>query len=481
MLEAAGELQERVASADWPTLSRQLEGHVVLAGDERMLAAAKQFSAGRPLVMPRVLVACSQANDVRRVLSFVQEHGLGFSVRSGGHCFGDLSQHPEVVIDLSAMDAIAVEGDRARVGPGVTGEKMAIAMAAFGRVVPTGGCPWVALGGISLAGGFGMLGRRHGLVTDQVLDMQVATAQGCLLQVSADSEPDLFWALRGAGTAGFGVVTSLTLKTLPAERLVVVHGVWPLQDAAELLLRWQDWAPGAPAEINLEVGLMGPDYPDVAPRVELFGVLLEGAGEGRRHAVALERALGRFAADLSHWNLEGKAANEYLVGLLDRRAAPAWQPSRPYRQTGYQFTRSDFFEIELSPEAIAECIEVFQAARLYAQFRELEFVPWAGAYSLPQPGACFLHRQPRMLIRHTVMLGSGATADLREVSQQWVDASQRTLSRHANGHAYQGYADLWRDQWASAYYGSCYERLKKIKRRYDPENVFRHAQSIPPE
>jgi FAD/FMN-containing dehydrogenase len=472
---------ERTMSADWTGLARQLKRQLVFAGDERMLVVAKQFSAGKPLVVPHVLISCGTTDDVRRVLSFLREHGLGFSIRSGGHCFGDLSLHPGVVIDLSAMDGVAVEGDKVRIGPGVSGESLAHAMAAIGRVVPTGGCPWVALGGISLAGGFGMLGRRHGLVTDQVLGTQVVTAQGSVVQANDASEPDLFWALRGAGTAGFGVVTELTLKTLPAEKLSVLHGVWPLQDAAELLMCWQAWAPEAPPDVNLEVGLMGPDYPEVEPRAELFGVILGGDSARQRHAMALSRAFGRFARDLSCYELEGRSANEYLVGLLDRRAAPAWQPSRPYRQTGYQFTRSDFFDAELAADAIAGCIEVFRSGRVYAQFRELEFVPWGGAYASPQLSACFLHRQPRMLVRHTVMLGSGATADLREASQRWVDASQNALSRHANGHAYQGYADLRREDWPFAYYGHACTRLRQIKGRYDPDDFFRHAQSIRPD
>lgn len=481
MAEITGqELLERIVSVDWSELSRSLQGQLVFVGDERMLIAAKQFSAGKPLVVPQVLVACRNTDDVCRALSFVCEHELGFSIRSGGHCFGDLSLHPGIVIDLSALNHIAAEGGRVRIGPGVSGESLAHAMAAIGRVVPTGGCPWVALGGISLAGGFGMLGRRHGLVTDQVLDTQVVTARGNVVQANGDSEPDLFWALRGAGTAGFGVVTELTLKTLPAERLAVLHGVWPLQDAAELLLRWQAWAPEAHPDINLEVGLMGSDYPEVESRVELFGVVLGADGVRQRHALALSRAFGRFAKALNCYELEERAANEYLVGLLDRRAAPAWQPSRPYQQTGYQFTRSDFFDAELPLDAIAECIEVFRANRLYAQFRELEFVPWGGAYASPQPSACFLHRQPRMLIRHTVMLGSGATAELREVSRQWVDASQCTLSGYANGRSYQGYADLRREDWSSAYYGDTYRRLRQVKYRYDSENVFCHAQSIRP-
>src|SRR5262249_45183295 len=120
----------------------------------------------------------------------------------------------------------------------------------------------------------------------------------------------------------------------------------------------------------------------------------------------------------------------------------------------------------------------FETDRRYAQCRELEFVPWGAEYARENPFSCFIHRAPRLLVRHTVYMGARSTQDLLDHGRDWVDASERTLRAHVNGHAYQGYADVRLDNWAHAYYGETYSRLQRIKSHYDPEDLFHHAQTI---
>lgn len=479
------EIPERLGAIDWSPLARQLHGTLVRPDDERMVLAGKHFAAGKALVIPQALIRCQGLDDVRRSLEFLRLQQVPFSVRSGGHCFGDLSSNTGAIIDLGEMNQIEMHEDEAggasvRVGPGTVAADISRALASRGRVIPTGGCPWVGLGGLSLAGGFGFLGRRHGLTTDQVERLQVVTADGRVLEAAADSDPDLFWALRGAGTAGFGIITDMTLRTHALSALTVCHGAWPLEQAVGLIDRWQHWAPEAHEDTNLELGLIGPDDPEDACYIELFGIVLGNPAESTPHLKAVSDFLGPLARKLRAWSLPGPAASEYLVGLLNHQTAPAWQPSRPYRETGFQFTRSDFFEGHLDLDAIRDCVAQFQADRRYAQARELEIIPWGGAYARTNPDACFLHRAPRMLIRHTTMTGTRSTQDLRDHARQWVDASQATISRHANGHVYQGYADLRLQHWSQAYYGDTWPRLQRIKRQCDPDQVFRHVQSIVP-
>ena len=473
-------IAERLDRIDWSKLARRLHGAVVQPGDERMLLAAKQFSAGKPLAFPRALLRCERLDDIRASLDFVVSEDIPFSVRSGGHCYGDLSSSDSVIIDLSEMNQIRIEGESVGVGPGALATDLSRDLAAAGRVIPLGGCPRVAIGGLSLAGGFGYLGRRYGLTTDQVEQMQVVTPEGKVLEVDADSEPDLFWALRGAGTAGLGIVTELVLRTSPLCEMTVCYARWPLQEAASLINRWQQWAPEASDRIILELGMTGPDFPEQAPYIELFGVVVGDQPDTTSHLREVRRSLGPQAGELQTWPASGDVAAAYLVGLLNHKMQDAWRPSRPFREIGYQFTRSDFFEEPLSLDAIRDCVANFEADRRYAQFREMEFVPWGGEYARPNPSASFIHRAPRTLIRHTVTLGAHSTQELRDHGRDWVDASQLSLRRHANGHSYQGYADLRLDNWAHAYYGESYSRLRRTKSHYDPQNVFHHARSIRP-
>ncbi|MCY1023887.1 FAD-binding oxidoreductase [Pyxidicoccus sp. MSG2] len=465
---------------DWSLLRGVLQGAVVLPGDERMLLANKQFAAGLPLTPPQALVRCRSTSDVQRTLEFLLEQELPFSVRSGGHCFADLSTRAPVVVDLSELAHVESRNGVVVVGPGALSADVSRSLASVGRAVPTGGCPRVAIGGLALVGGFGFLGRRYGLTTDHVESMEMVCADGRVLQASREEADDLYWALRGAGASGFGIVTELTLRTHPLDGLTVCHGRWPLTEAAELMALWQEHAPDADPDVNLELGLVAPDDPEAPCYVELFGVILGRGARVVSLVETLDRWLGPLAGDLRRWRLAPTAAAEYLVGLLDHEAAPAWMPSLPYQSTGYQFTRSSFFDESLEPEAIQACVEQFEADRRYAQYRELEFIPWGGAYALSDGTSSFLHRHARMLIRHTATVGSRSVDALREHARGWVDASWMTVLPHANGHVYQGYADARLDGFRRAYYGSNNPRLQRIKQKYDPQNVFRHAQTLSP-
>ncbi|WIG99146.1 FAD-binding oxidoreductase [Myxococcus sp. SDU36] len=465
---------------DWAALGQRLQGSVILSGDERMGLAKKQFAAGQPLPLPRVLVQCRDASEVQRTLALLVEHSLPFAVRSGGHCFADLSSSAGVVLDLSELNQVECDGEVAIAGPGAQALVVSRALAARGRVLPTGGCGLVALGGLGLVGGFGFLGRRHGLTADQIERMDVVLADGRLVHASRDEAPDLFWALRGAGSAGFGIVTRLALRTFPLESLTLCHGRWALSEAAALVEQWQAWAPEADPDVNLELGLALLDDDESPPSVELFGVILGDEARALAHLEDVKRRLGPLASELHARRLAPAQAADYLVGLLNHDGEPAWMPSRPYRDVAYQFTRSNFFDAPLGADAIRACVEALTVDRRYAQHRELEFIPWGGAYARGDDTSCFPHRGARMMIRHTTVVGARSTEALREHARGWVDASWGLVRPQTQAGVYSGYADRRLEGWRRAYYGESLSRLQEVKRKYDPDNVFRHAQSLGP-
>lgn len=463
----------------WATLGGSLRGRIVLPGDEGVERIAKHLAAGTLPPNPQALIACADLNDLRRSLDFLRSCNMRFAVRSGGNCFADLSSSPNVVLDLSDLKSVEVDAERVRVQPGTTSAELARELARHGRCVALGGSGNVALGGLSVTGGCGVLGRRDGFTIDQVEQYQVLTADGRLLVADETRHPGLFWALRGAGAAGFGIVTEITLRTQPLIELTAVHGQWPLDVAADLIERWQHWLMDQPAEIVLGLSLISPDDPQQPCQIELIGALLGTAAEVQHHSAALARWLGPLSVGLDSWPLSGTQAAEYLGGCLDARTQPAWEPCRPL-QTGYQFTRTQFFEQGLSRDVIRACLEQLAMDRRFPQCRELEFVPLGSAYAIANTAACFLHRSPQMLVRHTAIVGARSTPESRQHSRRWVDSSHATLAAQSNGHAYQAYADPRLQDWAEAYYGSTYERLQQIKQLYDPDQVFRHAQSIIP-
>jgi FAD binding domain len=460
---------------DWAGLARGMTGELILADDDRLRLVDKQYACALPLARPQALLRCADTGDVRRAVEFVRRHDVGFAIRSGGHCFGDLSSSEGLVIDLSGLNAIAVGEAAVEVGPGALSGDLSRALAAAGRVVPTGGCPLVAIGGLALAGGFGFLGRRHGLTADRVTGIEIVLADGEVVETSADSHPDLFWALRGGGALGFGIVTRLTLATAPLQPLTVLNGRWPLAEAPALVEAWQAFAPEADSAVNLELGLLCPDFLDEPPFVELFGIVLGSPSEAAGQVATIQAWLGPLAEQLALWPASPAEGADFCVGLLNHRMGPAWLPKRPPDAVGLQSTRSHFFDGELGGAAIADCVRGFAEDRQYAQLRELELVPWRGAYACDDGSACFLHRSPRMLVRHTATVGARSSPELRAHMQAWTGRSAAALAPHSNGRAYQGYAEAGRKDWPAACHGARLERLIGIARRYDPEGLFQRS------
>jgi FAD binding domain len=457
---------------DWKELARGMAGELILAGDPRLVLARKQYARALPFAEPQALLRCAGAEDVVRAVGFVARHRPPFAVRSGGHCFGDLSSSEGLVIDLSAMDGIAAGEGAVRVGPGALTGDLSRALAASGRIVPTGGCPLVALGGLALAGGFGFLGRRLGLTADRVTRFEIVLADGRRIEAGVDEHPDLFWALRGGGALGFGIVTGLTLATAPLARLTVVNGRWPLAEAAALVEAWQAWAPDADSAIGLELGLVSSDFPEEPALVELFGIVAAPPRESVGEVERIRAWLGPLAQGLDAWQASPAEGADYCAGLASHRMSPAWLPKRPYDSVGLQATRSQFFEGGLSSAGIEECVRHFAEDRLYAQYRELELVPWRGAYARDDGTACFLHRAPRFLIRHTATIGARSPPELRAATAAWTRRSAECLAPDSNGHCYQGYAEPDREGWPAGCHGERLPRLLDVRKRYDPDGLF---------
>ncbi len=237
------------AAADWRALQGSLEGEVVLPGDADYEAARTPAVARFDGFHPQAVVRCRNADDVAAALSFARRTGLELAVRSGGHCFAGHSSSDGVVLDVGPLAGVTLDGGIATVGPGTRLGAVYDALAPHGVTLPAGCGPDVGIAGLALGGGLGVLGRQHGVTSDSLVGAQVVLADGRIVECHATREADLFWALRGAGAAGFGVVTSLAFRTCPAPRTTTFHAVWAARAAASVIAAWQDWAPDGPDEL----------------------------------------------------------------------------------------------------------------------------------------------------------------------------------------------------------------------------------------
>ena len=225
---------------------------------------------------PIAVVRCASTRDVTRTLAFARHSGTHVVPRGGGHCFAGRSSTAGLVLDLSRLDAVTVRPDgSARIGAGARLAQVYDGLHRSGRAVPAGCGPTVGIAGLTLGGGLGLLGRLHGLTCDALLSAQVVLADGRVVDCDLDREPELFWALRGAGGGQFGVVTSLVFATVAEPRATRFELRWPEAAAVNVVAGWQGWASEAPDDVTANLSLVAePGHP---LRVVVFGAALRDA------------------------------------------------------------------------------------------------------------------------------------------------------------------------------------------------------------
>jgi FAD/FMN-containing dehydrogenase len=454
------------STPNWSALQSAIAGELVLPGSPGYEAARKSAIGNFDHVRPQAVALCATPTDVSETLAFARGTGVHVAPRSGGHCFGGRSSTEGIVIDVSPMHSVSVVDGVATVGAGARLGDVYDTLAEHGLTLPAGCGPAVGIAGLTLGGGLGLLGRGHGLTSDSLRAAQVVLADGRVVECDEKRLPDLFWALRGAGGGQFGVVTSLVFDTLPAPDATGFHLQWTQEHAAAVIEAWQGWAPVGPDELGASVLVSAEG--DEPPVVTLLGAMVGGEFEASEQ---LDELIARAGAEpTSGWRAFGPYRE------AKRRMSELGDPDDPR----HPFSKSQFFESPLPGEVIAALVEHLATDRVAGQVRELDFTPWGGAYNrVPTGATAFPHRNALFLLKHGVVLEPDASSAQREAARSWLRRSWELARPRASGGAYVNFPDVDLEDWQRAYHGSNYERLRQVKRTYDPENVFRFAQSVP--
>jgi FAD/FMN-containing dehydrogenase len=459
-----------------------IQGAVVLPSDtdyERArLLYNTRFDASRPVAIAR----CASAADVRECVLFARRHGLPLAVRSGGHSYEGWSSGPGLVIDLRRMSAVEVREGSALIGAGAQLIDVYAALAAKGVGIPAGSCPTVGISGLTLGGGLGVVTRAWGMTCDALLEAEVVTADGTLRVCDDRRDPDLFWALRGAGAGNFGVVTSLTFHTRAVGRLALAFVQWESARARDVLRSWQEWVGSAPDELWSNVHLSARSGGDLEVAV---------------HAVSLGdgAALGRMVDRLGQ---AVRAAPSYReVGTLPYMDAMLLESGCLGRSVAQCHLKGTTPEGALERETYAASSVI--AGRpltseaidaLVAGIDRLRSIPNAGsgavivdalggAVARVAPDAtAFPHRSALASVQILASWGATAGAAVVDASGGWLRAYRDELRAHIGRGAYVGYPDADLPDWESAYYGASYARLQQVKAKYDPARVFTFPQAV---
>ncbi|MGO4681274.1 FAD-binding oxidoreductase [Microbacterium sp. 2MCAF23] len=219
------------------------------------MSAPEQHRTASSGLRPSLVVACASERDIAREIGHAAATGMRLVPRGGGHCFAGRSTTDGIVLDLAAMDQVRVDpSGTATIGAGCRLGRVYGALHAVGRTLPAGCGETVGIAGLTLGGGIGLLGRQHGLTCDRLIGARVVLADGDIVDCDEHREPDLFWALRGAGGGQFGVVSTFRFATVPEPMVSRVEVAIPGNvDLGALVTAWQEHAPDAPDGLTVDL------------------------------------------------------------------------------------------------------------------------------------------------------------------------------------------------------------------------------------
>lgn len=468
---AAASVPPRI-KADWPALAKSLDGTLVRPKDSSYAADRILYNTRFDNLRPAALAYVTGTGDIRTCLDFSRRTGIPLAIRSGGHSYaGWSSGDGRLVIDVSKLNSIRLDGTTATVGAGAKLIDVYATLGSHGRTIPAGSCPSVGVSGLTLGGGHGVMSRSMGLTCDNLIGATIVTADGKVRECSADSEPDLFWALRGAGNGNFGVVTSLRFATHPVPEVVSGYLTWRWSRAASVVRAWQKWGPDQPDPIWSALHL------DCAPGGSpTVAIPLLSTGSKADLTAAVDRLAASVGSDAASVSLRPRSyldATFSYAGCAGLSAAQCHLAPAGHLHRETYTARSDFYDAELSDAGVDTLLA--QVQRLAGQSGggagSIALTALGGAVNRPSPTAtAFSHRTSRVLTQY---LASDALS-----STTWLDSTHKAMRRHASGAAYQNYADPTLTTWRTAYYGPNAPRLTTLKSHLDPTHLFTFPQSL---
>ena len=452
-------------SADANLVPPDLAGRFVTPADSDF----KQLNTptyGGITAVPAGIVRVSNLNDVVRTVNHARDHNIPLAVRSGGHSIaGHSTIDGGLVLDVRGLTGIDIDvlSKTVWAGTGNTAVALVQALAPHKLVVGFGDAGSVGISGITLGGGIGYLTRKYGMTVDAVLAVELVTAAGEVLIADADHHPELFWALRGGG-GNFGVVTRIRYRLNPLEHFT--GGMMVLPATPDTVAGFVAASQAANENLSTIANVMAAPPmpflpPDAVGKLIIMGLIAyAGPDDEAQRALAPFRALGKPLADFVK-------AGEYHALMF------------PPENGDYHPTASslNLFIDSFGPETASKIIDHLEHSE--AQFRVAQLRVLGGAAArVANDATAYAHRD-RGLMVNVAAFHDGTDAD-RLKKLNWVEAFARDLNTTDKA----AYVNFIGDEGAArvrdAYPGAIWDRLRQVKRRYDPQNLFRSNQNIPP-
>ncbi len=480
--------QAPLSDADWTKLGQSLKGTLVRPNSSQYGTARQLFDPRYDNVQVAGIAYCASPQDVQTCLAFVKKFNLPFAARSGGHSYNGYSTSTGLIIDVTRMSTVTVNtsNNTTTIGAGTRLIDVYSALAQHGLALPAGSCPTVGIAGLTLGGGVGVIGRKFGLTCDNLLSAQVVTADGRLLTCDANSEPDLFWGLRGGGGGQFGIVTSFNLQAHPVSTLTLFTLGWAWNAAGAVVDAWQHWAPQAPDEVWSNCLLLAQKNKGASPVVQVNGVYV---GDVNTFSPLLQQLLNKVgAAPTSRYVASPGLLPTmlYEAGCYNKSVAECHLPTQnPSGQVTRDTSgvKSHYYTNILSGQGIDTLINAINTRQANASLGEggIGMDSYGGAINRVAPNAtAFVHRNALFSSQFSASWNANDPASVVSANRTWLNNTWQAMQPYTNSESYQNYVDPDLNNWQNAYYGANLARLQHVKATYDPNNLFHFAQSIPP-
>jgi FAD/FMN-containing dehydrogenase len=446
--------------------STQIRGEIIFPKDANYDEACKVYN-GMIHKRPGMIVKCVDVADVIYAVNFGRENNLLVAVRGGGHNGGGLGLCDDgLVIDLSRIKFVRVNTAEktVQVGGGNVWGEVDHATHAFGLAIPAGIISTTGVGGLTLGGGVGYLSRKYGLTIDNLLEADMVLADGTFVTVNAHQNEDLYWAIRGGG-GNFGIVTSFKFQAHPVSNVYGGPTLWPIEKTEEIMEWYHQFINNAPDDLNGFIATMvipGPPFPEELHHKQFCGIVwcylgdMDKAEEAFKPILALNPVFAHV----------GAMPYPSLQTLFDGLLPPGLQ----------WYWRADFFN-ELGPEVRAKHLEF--GSKIPTPLSQMHLYPVSGAASkVAKDGTAWAYRDAKYA---GVIVGIDPDPSNAETITKWCKEYWEAIHPYSSGGAYLNFIMNEGQERIKASYKENYDRLTRIKKKYDPNNFFRVNQNILPE
>jgi FAD/FMN-containing dehydrogenase len=448
-------------TASFQQLRETLSGPLLVPGDPGY-DEARRIHNGLIDKRPAAIARCLHTADVVAAIDFGRQEELEISVRGGGHnVAGKAVTEGGLMIDLSLMKGIHVDPARrlVRAQAGVNVGEYDRAAGLFGLATPSGTVTSTGIAGLTLGGGLAWLMGRHGMAVDNLVSAEVVLASGAVVTASEETDPDLFWAIRGGG-GNFGVVTSFEFRAHPLVSVLGGPVAHPLEAAPELFAFYRDVAADLPDDFATQAALL--PAPD-GSGAKLCAIAVCHAGEDHDRAEAEVRPLREFGTPVVDGvqRIPYPVMNTGVDWLFPDGACGYWKSA---------------FLVDLSDQAVAVMIEAFERAPSGLCALVLEDIHGA-VTRVPTTATAYPHRQPGF---NLLLIATWTDRDQTETCIAWARETFDALSPYTTDRSYTNYLPAEDHHRVREAYGPNLERLVQLKRRYDPDNLFQLNHNIDP-